>query len=54
MKGAAWGPMEEMQQISYGGQATAMAGRERFWLVDELAAEDPGADVGVVAVRVRL
>lgn len=36
--------MEGMQQISYGGQAAAMAGRERFWLVGELAelpAEDP-------------
>jgi len=30
-----------MQQISYGGQAAAMAGRERFWLVGELAQLDP-------------
>ncbi len=33
-----------MQQISYRGQAAVMVGRERFWLVDELAelpVEDP-------------
>jgi hypothetical protein len=33
-----------MQQIFYDGQPAAMAGPERFWLVDELAAladEDP-------------
>ena len=36
--------MKDMQQISYANQAAAMAGRERFWLVDELEqlpVEDP-------------
>lgn len=39
--------MKDMQQISYRGQAAAMAGRERFWLVDELAARDPQDPVRV-------
>lgn len=32
--------MSDMQQISYRSQPAAMAGRDRFWLVDELEALD--------------
>lgn len=40
-------PMKDMQQISYRGQAAAMAGRERFWLVDELAGLEPDDPVRI-------
>ena len=39
--------MKDMQQISYANQAAAMAGRERFWLVDELEQLDPEDPVRV-------
>ncbi|MBA2716435.1 MAG: hypothetical protein H0U51_05165 [Propionibacteriales bacterium] len=50
MRGAEPGaraPMKDMQQISYANQAAAMAGRERFWLVDELEQLDPEDPVRV-------
>lgn len=40
-------PKGDMQPITYVGEPAAMAGRERFWLVDELRDLDPDDPVRV-------